>query len=156
MTGTAVQSRIVPAPILVLGFLTAGFIANHFHPLPILAAAPALLVASGLVLVAIALGIGLAGVRQFHKHGTPTNPYAPATAIVASGIFRVTRNPMYLGLVLLAFGAAIGFNSWWLVAASVLLGLSIHWLVIKREERYLLSRFGAQYESYLTRTRRWL
>jgi protein-S-isoprenylcysteine O-methyltransferase Ste14 len=63
---------------------------------------------------------------------------------------------MYLGFVLIALGVAIAFNSWWLVAASILLWLAIHIFVIKPEERYLLSRFGAEYEKYLTRTRRWL
>lgn len=156
MTNSVVQSRIIPAPLLVLAFLAGGFIANNVHPLPIVSASSGLCIAIGAALVVVALAMGLAALRQFHAHRTPSSPYSPATTIVTGGIFRVTRNPMYLGFVLIAFGAGIGFNSWWLLAAAILLWLSLDLLVIRPEERYLRSRFGAEYESYAARTRRWL
>ena len=61
----------------------------------------------GATVCTAALAIGLAGVREFHRHQTPTSPFKPTTALVTSGVFGRTRNPMYLGLVLLVLAIAV-------------------------------------------------
>jgi protein-S-isoprenylcysteine O-methyltransferase Ste14 len=140
----------------VAACLAAGWAGTHFAPrrlLPDLGAGA--LVVSAL-LFAGALAIGLAGLREFHRHGTPSNPFKPTVTVVTGGIFRFTRNPMYLSFVLIGLAAAIATNSIWFAVATAVLALLLELLVIRPEERYLASRFGSTYEEYRRSTRRWL
>lgn len=72
-----------------------------------------------------------------------------------SGIYTRTRNPMYLGLTLFTLGLGIGTANPWLVLLAPLLLLYLQERVVKREEAYLTARFGAEYEAYRRRVRRW-
>ncbi len=150
------QKRIVPAPLLVVFCLGGGWVAHHIHPvhfLPDLGIAAPIL---GATLCASALTIGLAGVREFHRHKTPTSPFKPTTALVTSGVFGRTRNPMYLGLVVLVLGVAIAVNSLAFLLAAVFLGVLLQLAVIRPEERFMTARFGEAFQTYRSRTRRWL
>ncbi len=87
---------------------------------------------------------------------TNINPFKPTTAIVSSGPFRFTRNPLYLSVTLIYLGLTLAVNTWW---AFLLLGpvlLFIHFGVVLREERYLERRFGESYREYRLRVRRYL
>lgn len=109
---------------------------------------------------AILLGAGLAftfwGLATFHLHRTAILPHRPATRIVQSGPYRITRNPMYVGLTVAYLGLTFMINDLWplllLPAALVLLRR----FVIAREERYLTSAFPVEYGAYVKRVRRWL
>ena len=156
MDGAPRQKKIVPAPLLVVFCLGGGWLAHHFYPvrfLPDLGVAAAVL--ATLICVA-ALAIGLAGVREFHRHGTPTSPFKPTTAFVTSGVFRHTRNPMYLSFVMLTAGVAVAVNSLAFLLAAVLLAALLQRAVITPEERFLSATFGEAFEIYRSRTRRWL
>jgi protein-S-isoprenylcysteine O-methyltransferase Ste14 len=150
------QGRVVPPPLLVLACLGAGWIAHRLRPVRFLPdlgiAGPA--VGAGLVLAGLV--VGLAGVREFRRHRTPTSPYRPTTALVTSGIFRATRNPMYLGFVLVTVGVAIAFNSAAFLVSALLLVLLLHLAVIRPEERFLAERYGGDFEAYRRGTRRWI
>jgi protein-S-isoprenylcysteine O-methyltransferase Ste14 len=110
----------------------------------------------GAAICLLALAVGLSGVREFHRHRTPTNPFKPTTALVTSGVFRFTRNPMYLGFVILTVGVAIALNSIAFLVAAVLLATLLQVVVIKPEERFLASRYGNTFGEYLRNTRRWI
>lgn len=157
MTGDAGrQGRVVPPPLLVLVCLGGGWVAHRLRPvrfLPDLGAAGPVV---GAALVVLGLGIGLAGVREFHRRGTPTSPFRPTTALVRTGVFRFTRNPMYLGFVLLTMGVAIAFNSAAFLVSALLLTVFLQVAVIRPEERFLARRYGADFEAYLRDTRRWI
>jgi len=84
----------------------------------------------------------------------PTN--RPTTAIVETGPYRFTRNPIYLGMVLGLIGLAIAFNSLWLLLTLVPFALAICFGVVAREEAYLERKFGDVYRRYRARVRRWL
>jgi protein-S-isoprenylcysteine O-methyltransferase Ste14 len=113
----------------------------------------------------LALGLGAAGLvldaaalAAFVRARTTVNPLRPekSSALVRSGAYRLSRNPMYLGLALLLAGWAI-----WLAnaLALALLPAFVAWLdrfQIRPEERALAARFGAEYEAYRARVRRWL
>ncbi len=150
------QKKIVPAPLLVVFCLGGGWLAHHFYPVPFLpdlgVAAPVL--ATGVCVAALA--IGLAGVREFHRHGTPTSPFKPTTRFVTSGVFRHTRNPMYLGFVMLTVGVAVAVNSLAFLLAAVFLAALLQLAVITPEERFLSATFGEAFETYRSHTRRWL
>lgn len=110
-------------------------------------------------------GYGLAGVgvllavwafKTMYGAGTPANPYKPAGALVTSGPFRFSRNPVYLAITLLYFGVALWLNTLWAVVLFPVLLVFMLFGVIFREERYLLLRFGGKYLKYKVAVRRWL
>lgn len=104
---------------------------------------------AGLVLIAICLGL-------FRRFGTRPEPWQPDQALIASGVYRFSRNPMYLGMALLCLGIAMLFES---LVAIILVGAAlvvIDIYVVAREEAYLARRFGAEYDAYRAKVRRWL
>jgi protein-S-isoprenylcysteine O-methyltransferase Ste14 len=92
----------------------------------------------------------------FRRAGTNVNPRRPVTTIVSRGPFRVTRNPMYLSMVIGFIGATFAMRSVWGLALVVVLALVLHFGVILREEPYLEAKFGDTYRDYRRRVRRWI
>src|SRR4029434_8133859 len=78
------------------------------------------------------------------------------TAIVASGPFRFSRNPLYLALTLLYLGLTLAFNTWWGIVVLVPVLIIMHRGVVQREERYLEQKFGETYRQYRSKVRRYL
>ena len=150
------QGRVVPAPLLVLGCLGLGWVGHRLYPVHFLPDVGVAGPLAGAAICLIALGVGLAGVREFHRHRTPTSPFKPTTAFVTSGVFRFTRNPMYLGFVILTVGVAIALNSPAFLLAAILLATLLQVAVIRPEERFLARRYGSSFEEYLRNTRRWI
>jgi protein-S-isoprenylcysteine O-methyltransferase Ste14 len=112
----------------------------------------------GALPAAVAIAIVVAALRGFHRARTTVNPMDPskATRLVTDGVFRISRNPMYLGLLLLLIGWAL-----WLGSASVwlmppLFAIAITRLQIVPEERALDRLFGAQYLAYRDDVVRWI
>ena len=109
----------------------------------------------GGVIIFAGLVITATGAWTFNRADTPIRPFEQATTLVASGIYRYTRNPMYLGMMIMLTGA------WFALAKlSPLLIIPIFLFVIqegfvKPEEEFLENIFGAQYLDYKTRVRRW-
>lgn len=101
---------------------------------------------------------GGAGLRSFRRARTTVNPLKPegATSLVRSGVYRVTRNPMYLGLALLLLAWAGYLASPWALAVVAGFVVYIDRMQIVPEERALAARFGPEYESYRAGVRRWL
>jgi protein-S-isoprenylcysteine O-methyltransferase Ste14 len=98
----------------------------------------------------------LLALRCFGEAGTAPEPWKPTTALATGGIYRLTRNPMYLGMALLLGGLGLGLASWGVMAMLPLVLLIVDRFVIQREERYLDVRFGAPYSAYRNEVRRWL
>lgn len=92
----------------------------------------------------------------FTRSGTSPIPATPATALVTTGPYRYTRNPMYLGLAFLYAGIALVFGLLWALAALPVVLLIVDRVVIPPEERHLEARFGDEYRAYKTRVRRWI
>ena len=102
---------------------------------------------------ALALLIGASG--RFRKAGTDVRPWQPTTAIVVTGPYRWTRNPMYLGMAWLYVAAALWADSWLPIFLLWPLLETLKHGVILREERYLRDKFGDEYIRYQERVRRW-
>ncbi len=113
------------------------------------------LVGGGIIVGAVAL-FGFWSVRTMRSTGQSENPYKPTTEIVERGPFRITRNPMYLQMVLVCLGFAILLSNIWVLILTPLCALALHFLVILPEEAYLESKFGADYLEYKRRVRRWI
>ena len=107
-----------------------------------------------LVLVA-ALFLSRSFVQFFRSRNTVIT-IRPARSLETSGIYRITRNPMYVGLTLAYLGVTCLIGNWWNLILLPTLVLMVQEYVIKREERYLERRFGPAYLAYKARVRRWL
>lgn len=141
-------------PLLYLAGVIAAVVLDAVFPLRLSLPPVVRWVGAGLALVAVAFG-GFARV-SFARARTSANPTQPATALVTSGAFRWSRNPMYVGMTALVIGAAfIARSAWFLIALVPVLAI-MHWGVVLREERYLVRRFGGDYEAYRSRVRRYL
>ncbi len=110
----------------------------------------------GVGLVIAGLLIVFWGMLTFARARTAILPMRPASRLVARGPYRFTRNPMYTGMAVSFLGGAIGMNSVWALVMFPFVILLISSLVISREERYLSSEFGEDYDTYRKTVRRWL
>lgn len=112
---------------------------------------------SGLAVVTAAV-FGLGGVISFIRAHTTVNPHRPerASTLVTSGIFRVTRNPMYLALALALTALAVWIGFPWSLIGVAAFVVYIDRFQIRPEERVLTARFGDEYRKYQARVRRWL
>jgi protein-S-isoprenylcysteine O-methyltransferase Ste14 len=115
-------------------------------------------VAACALLAAAGLGLDLAGLLAFRASRTTVNPLAPqrSRVLVTRGVYRITRNPMYLGMALLLAAWALALGSAWAAAGPLAFGLYITRFQIGPEERALQALFGPAYADYCRRVRRWL
>jgi len=145
---------MVRPPLLYAAALLASLVLRWLWPMPILAHAISLGV--GIVLVLLALAVVIPGRRALLAAGTSVDPSLPSKAIVESGPFRFSRNPLYLGLTLLYCGLTLVSNTWWgLILLMPVLAI-MHLGVVLREERYLDQKFGDTYKRYRERVGRYL
>ena len=111
---------------------------------------------SGCLFVVFGLALNISGFVTQRRAGTDPIPFHPTTRIVKHGLYRFSRNPMYVGFALWTFGIAILVDSMWMLAA-VPIGLVLtDLLVVQREERYLERKFGEDYLDYKGKVRRWI
>ena len=111
--------------------------------------------------VGISIGIGgilLAGwaIWTLYSAGTTIKPHKGAAVLVTTGPFQRLRNPIYVADIMLLLGAAELTKNVWFVIGAALFGLLVTFLAILPEERHLEARFGEDYRSYKSRSRRWL
>src|SRR5262245_42751160 len=152
-TTAGVANLVIRPPLVVLASVLSGAVLNVAWPLPFVPHALRLPV--GCLLVAMAVALFASSIRQFRMAGTPVPGNKPTTAIVRTGPYRVSRNPIYLAFFALHLGLAIWVNSLWLVA-TLMATVAIAVVVVPREERYLTERFGPEYLEYKASVRRWL
>lgn len=112
--------------------------------------------AAGIALIAASLFFLFRSLRQFFSSGNTVVLILPAKSLQTTGIYSLTRNPMYLGLALVYLGAAGLAGSWWTLILFPVLILIVQGYIIRREERYLALQFGEEYEAYRKRVRRWI
>ncbi len=110
----------------------------------------------GLVSVVTGVTLMVSGITTFARAGTPIVPHKAARALVITGPYRFTRNPIYLGFTAIYFGLALVFNQAWPVVMLPLVLAVLSLAVINREERHLHLSFGDAYDGYCQRVRRWL
>ena len=115
-------------------------------------------VGAALALVVIGLSISISGMVSFRRAKTTINPSKPsaASSLVTSGVYRYTRNPMYLGLSITLMGWAVFLSNPLALLAVPPFVLYVNRLQINPEERVLSSLFGAEYAAYTEKVRRWL
>jgi len=110
----------------------------------------------GLVPLAIGIILNLVSDQMFKKHNTTVKPFQRSSVLITDGVFRLTRNPMYLGMTLILLGVALVLGSATPFAVALLLGLLFDRLFIVQEERMLKNIFPEQFRQYCRRVRRWI
>jgi len=145
---------VVRPPLVYLGSILLGALLHLAAPHPFIPQWLALPLGASVVVVAIALFTS--AVARFRAAGTPVPARRPTTAIVRTGPYRFSRNPIYLAFSLLQLGTAIWVNGLWLLATLAVAAALMQYVVIPREERYLERRFGSEYLEYKTSVRPWL
>jgi protein-S-isoprenylcysteine O-methyltransferase Ste14 len=112
----------------------------------------------GIAAVLVALGVALGGsaIRLFVRSGQDPAPWESTPEVIATGIYRFTRNPMYLGMGLLQAGIGVALANGWVVLLVPVTWLVIYRIAIRHEEAYLERKFGSGYTDYKKAVRRWL
>lgn len=104
----------------------------------------------------IAVLIFVLAAREFIKHNEDPSPYKATKTIFGTGIYSRSRNPIYIAMMIVVLAVALTANdAWFLIALSVLF-LLFRFGVVRAEEKYLSGKFGAEYEDYRRRVRRWI
>lgn len=154
-TGESANAGVrFPPPLIFFGMMLIGFAADSIFGL--YPAMPFAVRVAGHVIGALALVVIGWALLVFRQAGNDPEPWRPDAVFVAKGIYRFTRNPMYLGMALFHLGIALAFDSLGVLLTVPVAVLLVDRLVITREERHLQARFGATYEDYCRNVRRWL
>lgn len=154
MSGKDVPGVVAPPPVLLLGAILAGAGLQRLAPIPLVpGGVPS---AIGILVVAAAVTLAGASIREFRRAGTSFETRRPTTALVTGGPYRRSRNPIYVAFLCLQLGIALLANSAWIAAMIAPLAICIHFGVVLREERYMSRRFGPRYDAYRASIRRWL
>ncbi len=143
----------IPPPLIFLAFLVGALVLNWVVPVP----EPWASVLRGLggLSVLVGLTLGFLAVAQMRQAKTSPNPERPTTALVTRGPYRFTRNPIYLGFVLIFLGFTLLAGTLWGLLLSPFLVWAFTAAVIRKEEGYLRGRFPVEYGEYLSRVGRW-
>jgi protein-S-isoprenylcysteine O-methyltransferase Ste14 len=145
---------LVLPPLLYGVALAAGLLLHWLAPRPILSSNVRYWV--GGTILALGAALAVWGRALMERAGTNVNPTLPTTALVTTGPFRFSRNPLYVALTLLYVGLALLTNALWVLVLIVPVLVLMHYGVVRREERYLEAKFGAAYGAYRARVRRYL
>ncbi|MEO5607379.1 MAG: isoprenylcysteine carboxylmethyltransferase family protein [Polaromonas sp.] len=146
----------IPPPLVAV--MTAGAMYGVASLLPVLALSPSVRAVAALALAVVGASFDVAGLVAFRRAKTTVNPMAPhqSSSVVSTGVYRFTRNPMYLGLVFLLLAWAVYLSSAWALLGVPVFMAYITRFQIKPEENVLAARFGKSYADYRARVRRWL
>jgi protein-S-isoprenylcysteine O-methyltransferase Ste14 len=146
----------VPPPRIVAGVWVAGWYLFQWFPFEIDGAGTSWAQGGlGAALVGAGIALIVRSVRTFRQAGTPLKPDRPAAALIVTGSYRVSRNPIYLGFAAVYLGLAALLNNAWQVVLLPVLLLLLTTAVIHHEEAYLAATFP-EYDEYCRRVRRWL
>jgi protein-S-isoprenylcysteine O-methyltransferase Ste14 len=144
----------VHPPVVALLCIVLAYFLGRFVPLPFVV--PRVLRNSGLLLAFVGFLLGIGAFWEFRKAGTTLDPHGSSKQIVTSGIYRFSRNPIYLGFLLMVIGLPLTSGSYWGIVLAPFYVMLMDRLVIQHEEAYLEKKFGQTYTSYMSRVRRWL
>lgn len=145
---------IAPPAALLVGVLLTGFILDFIWPIGFVPAGYSL--PAGFALIFVAVNLMTFAAREMIRIKTTLSMQTPSTDLATESAFAWSRNPIYLGMVLLCGGVAVFTDSLWTLLLSLALAAVLQKGVIEPEEAYLERRFGQRYLAYKARVRRWI
>ena len=147
--------RIAP-PFVYLGGVIVGVLVHAF-------VMPLAIELSLGVRIALAVAAGVAGlvlmggaIKLFRRTGQDPKPWESTPEIISTGVYRHTRNPMYVGMALLQIALGVGLANWWIIILVPVVLAIVYAIAVRHEEVYLERKFGDQYVHYKASVRRWL
>ena len=140
-------------PIVYLISILAGFGLNAVWPVELV---PRAIEPLGGSLILLAVALFVLSVRQFRRARTPIRSRKAVTAVITTGPYRFSRNPIYVSFTLLQVGLTMWTNSAWVAGTLIPTLVLISYGVIAREERYMAQKFGDEYLRYTAAVRRWI
>jgi protein-S-isoprenylcysteine O-methyltransferase Ste14 len=114
------------------------------------------LILGGAILIVVGVSLVVLARREFAQYGQPTDPGLPTSKIISTGVFSISRNPLYLGGVFTLVGISLAFSLPWVFILLLPSMVACHYILIAPEERYLAARFGEQYRMYTATVHRWM
>ena len=147
-------NKNIHPPVVALFFIVIAYFLGRFVPIPLVA--PAIIRNVGLLMTFVGFLLGISAFVEFRRARTTVDPHGSAKQLVTSGIYRFTRNPIYLGFLLMVVGLPLNSGLYWGVVMAPFYIFTMNRLVIEREETYLEGKFKDVFTSYKSRVRRWL
>lgn len=147
-------NKFIHPPVVTMFFIIIAISLGIFVPL--ISKLSIMIQNIGFGFVVIGFLIGLSAFLEFRKAKTTILPHGSASNIISSGIFRFTRNPIYLGFLFMVIGFPLNFGYIWGIIIAPFFVVTMNRLVIEKEEAYLEKKFGEQYTNYKSSVRRWL
>ncbi len=147
-------NKNIHPPFVALFYIVVTMVLQRFVPVSF--TVPVYLRNVGLGLTFIGFMIGVGAFIEFRKARTTLDPHGSVKALVTGGIYRFTRNPIYLGFFLMVVGFPLSSGSFWGFVAAPFYATTMSRLVIEKEEAYLEKKFKEQYTGYRLRVRRWI
>ena len=146
----------IPPPLVFLVLVIAGVLL-HRYAMP-LSTGMGQGARTGLAVIPGVLGLLLMGAAfvHFRRTGQDPKPWEPTPEIISGGIYRLSRNPMYLGMALVQAALGIGLDNWWMVILIPVSLAIVYVTAVRPEEAYLERKFGEQYTRYKGTVRRWI
>jgi protein-S-isoprenylcysteine O-methyltransferase Ste14 len=146
-------TKIMPPPYMLIAII-AMISLNFLFPIAVIVPSPWSLL--GIIPIAFGVYISVIAEKSFRDSKTTVTPFEESSTLVIDGMYRWSRNPMYLGfaLVLLGIGILVRSLTPFIVIPAFM--AVIHFFFIRTEEKMLTSKFGKQYIAYANQTRRWL
>lgn len=144
----------IPPPLLLLLCLLGGYGVHYFFPqnyMPNFLRYPL-----GILFTVLGFLIPSLCLIKFKKAETNVEPWKPANKLLIEGFYKFSRNPIYVGLLMVGVGISVLVNSLWMLLILIPFVFLLHILVIQKEEVYLESRFGNDYLEYKKQVRRWI
>jgi protein-S-isoprenylcysteine O-methyltransferase Ste14 len=147
-------SPMVHPPVVALMFIVIAYFLGRFAALPF--SAPTIVRYIGLALTFVGFLLGVSALIEFRKARTTLDPHGSAKHLITSGVYRFTRNPIYLGFLLMVIGLPLNSGLYWGIVLAPFYVFIMNRLLIQHEEAYLERKFGKAYTGYTSRVRRWL
>lgn len=114
------------------------------------------IIPGGAALIIVGAALVVLARREFAQCGQPTDPGLPTSKVVTTGVFSVSRNPLYLGGICILVGIALALNLPWVLVLLLPALVACHYVLIAPEERYLATKFGEEYRIYAATVHRWI
>ena len=111
---------------------------------------------AGAILIVVGIRLVVLARRELARYGQPTDPGLSTREMITTGVFSISRNPLYLGGVIILAGISLVFNLPWVLAFLLPSIVACHYILIAPEERYLTAKFGEQYGIYTATVHRWI
>jgi len=147
------KKRVLPPVYLLLSIATM-VILHFLIPVKKIAAYPWNLL--GILILAIGVLLNLMADAAFKRERTTVRPFEKSTALVVTGVFQVSRHPMYLGMALILLGIAFLMGTLTPLIIVVVFGILMEWVFVRTEERMLEEQFGVTWLAYKNKVRKWI